>query len=285
MGNKKFALVGGDFRNQSLIRLFVERGYEVKTFALGEMDCGTMEMALVDADVVIGPIPFSNDGKTLNTPLYKDRILLSEFFKCISSKAILIGAKIDKSIQDYAKIFHVKYVDILKREDFAILNAIPTAEGAIEIAISETFVTLNGENVLVFGYGRIGKILGQMLKGLGSQVRVVSRNSSEKAFAKGFGIKTIDYKEIKEHLEKAKVVFNTVPSKVIDKECLKWVPKDALIIDLSSKPGGVDFEEARKIGIRTVWALSLPGKTAPETSAEIISDTVFNILKEMGEMV
>ena len=38
---------------------------------------------------------------------------------------------------------------------------------------------------------------------------------------------------------------------------------------------------AKKLGIKTIWALSLPGKVAPLTSAEFIKDTLYNILKEM----
>jgi dipicolinate synthase subunit A len=283
MKNKKFALVGGDFRNKSLIELFLDRGHSVKTFALGDRDCATLEIAVKDADVIIAPIPFSNDGKALHTPLHKDIILLSDFFKSIPKKAFLIGGKIDQSIGEYARCFNVQVIDVLKREDFAILNAIPTAEGAIAIALQETFVTLNAENILVLGYGRIGKILCQMLKGFGANISVASRNYREKAYAKGFGIEVIEYKDLKEYMKKAKVVFNTVPSTVLDKEILEVTPLDALIIDLASKPGGVDFEEARNRGIRTVWALSLPGKVAQETSAKILGDTVFNILGEMGE--
>jgi dipicolinate synthase subunit A len=283
MKKKKFALVGGDFRNKSLIELFVEKGHSVKTFALGERDCATLEIAVKDADVIIAPIPFSNDGKTLNTPLHKDVILLSDFFKFISKNTLLIGGKLDQGIGEYARCFNVNVMDVLKREDFAILNAIPTAEGAIAIALQETFVTLNSENILVLGYGRIGKILCNMLQGFGAHVRVVSRNYREKAYAKGFGVEIIEYKDLKEQMKKAKVVFNTVPFRVINKDIIEVTPLDTLIIDLASKPGGVDFEEARNRGIRTVWALSLPGKVAQETSAKILRDTVFNILGEMGD--
>ena len=282
MGVKKFAVVGGDFRNKRLVELLKDKGYEVKSFGLGDMGSASLDMAVKDVDFIITSIPFSNDAKTLNTPLCESNVLLSDFFKAIPKGAVVIGGKIDDNINEFARCFNIHVVDILKRDDFAILNAIPTAEGAIGIALKETFVTLNDENIIVLGYGRIGKVLCSMLKGLGANVCVVSRNPSHNAYAKAFGIKVIDYDLLKISLANTKVIFNTVPAKILDKEVLSIMPKDVLVIDLASKPGGVDFEEAKKIGIRTVWALSLPGKVAPETSATIIRDTILNVLKEMG---
>lgn len=279
--DKKFAMVGGDFRNKSLVELLIQKGYATNAFALGDMDCATLELAVKDADVIIAPIPFTNDGKHLHTPLHDDHLLISDFFKCIPKHAIVMGGKVDSCIQDLADVFQIKVVDILKREDFAVQNAIPTAEGAMGIAISQTFVTLNAERVVVLGYGRIGKILCQMLKGFGADLVVVTRNHVEKSAAMGFGIPTMDYTKFYEALSEAKVVFNTVPCKVIAKKELLHMKKDALIIDLASSPGGVDFDEARNQGIRTVWALSLPGKVAPETSARILRDTILNLLDEL----
>ena len=69
---------------------------------------------------------------------------------------------------------------------------------------------------------------------------------------------------------------------VLDKSILERADPDCLIIDLASKPGGVDFSAAAKLGIKVIWALGLPGKTAPVTSGEIIADTVINILSERG---
>ena len=53
------------------------------------------------------------------------------------------------------------------------------------------------------------------------------------------------------------------------------------MIDLASKPGGIDFDAARELGVNTIWALSLPGKVAPISAGQIICDTIHNILTEM----
>ena len=53
-----------------------------------------------------------------------------------------------------------------------------------------------------------------------------------------------------------------------------------MLIDLASKPGGVDFSAAKELGIHAVQALSLPGKTAPRAAAEIIKNTIYNMMEE-----
>ena len=54
------------------------------------------------------------------------------------------------------------------------------------------------------------------------------------------------------------------------------VPKvnEAILIDLASKPGGIDFEEANKLNLENYWALALPGKVAPKTAAKYIYESI-----------
>ena len=52
------------------------------------------------------------------------------------------------------------------------------------------------------------------------------------------------------------------------------------MIDLASKPGGIDFSAAAMLNLKVIWALSLPGKVAPVTSGEIIKTAIFNIINE-----
>lgn len=63
----------------------------------------------------------------------------------------------------------------MKREELAVLNTIATAEGAIEIAIANTNKILHGSNVLVLGFGRIGKVLARKLAGLSTKVTCAAR--------------------------------------------------------------------------------------------------------------
>ena len=65
-------------------------------------------------------------------------------------------------------------------------------------------------------------------------------------------------------------------------EILSVLKRDCLVVDLASRPGGVDFAAAERLGIRALPALSLPGKSSPDTAGRIISETILNILCEKG---
>ena len=80
------------------------------------------------------------------------------------------------------------------------------------------------------------------------------------------------------------MLFTTpYPSLLFNEETLKYLEPSCLLIDLASKPGGVDMEAAKNLGIRTIWALSIPGKVAPITAADIIKDTILNMLEERSK--
>lgn len=163
-----------------------------------------------------------------------------------------------------------------------IHNAVPTAEGAIEIAITETPFTIHGSKSLVLGYGKIGKILSKDLYALGAQTYVEARKYADLAMIEGHGYEPLPLDNLKDHIHEFDIIFNTIPSLILDDEILTKVKKDALIIDLASKPGGIDFDAAKAYGLKVIWALSLPGKIAPVSSGAIIKDTIMNIIKELG---
>ena len=77
------------------------------------------------------------------------------------------------------------------------------------------------------------------------------------------------------------IIINTVPHIILTEQKLEYVKKETLLIDLASNPGGIDKKAIKDRNLKFVWALSLPGKVAPITTAEFIKDTVYNILKEI----
>ena len=161
-------------------------------------------------------------------------------------------------------------------------NTIPTAEGAIEIAIAETPITIHGSKSLVLGYGKIGKILAKDLFGLGAETFAMARKHADLAMIEGHGYEPLPLSSLKNRIHEFDIIFNTVPALILDDDILSNVRRDALVIDLASKPGGVDFDAAGRHGLKVIWALSLPGKIAPITSGAIIKDTIMNIISELG---
>ena len=184
--------------------------------------------------------------------------------------------KLVKSSKLWNDIFLFDYFD---REEFNVLNAVATSEGAVEIAMKEYPGTINGANCLVTGYGRISKVLTNILKGLGAHVSVAARKKQDLAWASLNGCRPVDMRDLSESGQ-YDIIFNTVPAMILDSHALAHIALDSVVIDLASMPGGVDFDSAKRMGIDAVHALSLPGKVAPKSSGEIIKNTIFNMLEE-----
>lgn len=288
--NKNLCVIGGDLRIVKLIEMLVKDGYTVYSYALEEADnlnqyenvkqCDNMIDALSASDIVIGPIPLSSNKIDINTPFSKNNISLDELVSKLDGKTFIAGS-IGEELLNKVEDKNIKLIDLMNREELAVLNTISTAEGAIQIAMQETLATLHGANVLVMGFGRIGKVLSKMLCGIGARVSCEARKESDIAWIKAYGYNPIHLNVLEETLGEYDIIINTIPHLVLDEKRLDMVKKDCLIIDLASNPGGVDREAAKLKGLKTIWALSLPGKVAPLTSAEFIKETIYNIFKEM----
>lgn len=231
-----------------------------------------------DIDIIISGVPFSSNGIYINNPFSDKNITVQEIIENAKGKTLIAGA-IKQEIVNIAE--NVNVIDILKREELAVLNTISTAEGTIQIAMEQTAKTIHGSKVLIMGFGRIGKILAKMLNGIGAKVYCEARKKEDFAWIKAYGYNVVPLKNLKEELPQFDIIINTIPSMILTKEYLEQVNKESLIIDVASLPGGVDTSVAKQLGIHTISALSLPGKVAPITSAEFIKETLYNILEEI----
>lgn len=255
----KFYVVGSDNRSKFLRKMYSSNITDIN-----------------EAEFVIAPIPFSRDGVRING----ENIYVDEFIEIIKGKTLFSGAfleDIEKKLTD------VKHYDLMKLDNMAILNAIPTAEGAIYEAIKNSDTTLCGSNCLIMGYGRIGKVLSKMLSGLGVNVYCEARNEKDLAFIQAMGYNKVNIDKLKNVLPNMDYIFNTIPVVLLNESNLKLLKEDALIIDLASTPGGVDFEMANKLGINVVWALALPSKVAPKTAAKYIKESIDKIMEGQND--
>ena len=278
MNIKKILIIGGDTRIEYLAKSLSQEGFEVKHFGGEE----PLKTAVSWCDAVVLGLPCSRDDKTVDAQNLKEEILLKDLFHIIGKDKLLLAGKMSDGIKAVADIFSVRWVDYFMREDLEILNSVPSCEGAIQIAMEELPITIFGANVVVTGFGKIGELLSIMLKNLGANVTVVARRASQRAKARTHSLHAAPFSYLGECMESADLVFNTVPQQIIKREHLSGA-KDALIVDLSSKPGGVDMEAARDLGVKVIWALGLPGKVAPVTAGNIIKETICNIISESGE--
>ena len=279
----KVCIIGGDKRQIYLGLSMIRDGknvvfYGVDNCDMVEEDYSSLEQAVLKSDCVVLPMPLSKDGKTLFTPLSNMTIPLDKnFCDIIKSKPIFCtNSRLLMKTGDYS---NSQVFDYLDREELAVLNAVPTAEGAVEIAMRNYPRTINSSSCLVAGYGRIGKVLSRILAALGANVTVSARKLNDLTWIRLNGYNPINTEDISIS-GRYDLIFNTIPSMIFDEETLAKVAKNSLVIDLASAPGGVDFKAAQKLGINTIQALSLPGKVAPVTAGEIIKNTIYNITEE-----
>ncbi len=237
----------------------------------------------VRADYIILPLPVSADGITVSTPYSGKNISIESLIPILKENGIVFGGMISDDIK---KIFEEKGItvaDYAKREEFAVLNAVATAEGAIQFAMEELATTLSGRKILILGAGRIAKVLIDMLSSFHTEITVAARKYSDLAWAQVYGCNAVHINSADEAVKNCDIIFNTVPAVILDEKKLRIISQNSLVIDLASKPGGVDFDTASRLGVKAIWLLSLPGKVAPVTSGEIIAETFKNILSERGE--
>lgn len=286
MVNRKFAVIGGDKRSYELARLLKEKGQIVNTFGFNKLEEDKPGQSLISAisgvDLVIAPLPFTTDGKNINTPYNTEEILIENIFRNMTKDQILIGGSISDDVMDISAEYDITTLDLLKREEMAVLNAIPTAEGGIQIALEEMPITIHNSNVMVLGFGRIGKILSKMLYGIGSNVYVVVRRYSDVSWIGAYGYKPIYLDDLHKYILEMDLIYNTIPNIILNEKILQMTNRQTIIIDLASKPGGIDYSKAEEMNIKVIHALGLPGKVAPVSSARFMFETIYNIIDELG---
>ena len=162
-------------------------------------------------------------------------------------------------------------------------NALPTAEGAIQLALELADRTLAGSRCLVAGFGRIGKVLADRLRALGAEVSVSARKYGDLAWVRALGYAPCRTDALAGTLGDYDLIFNTVPALVLDQRLLAETREDCVILDLASAPGGVDLDAAARLGRRAQAAPGLPGKTAPRSAAAAVLESIDHILEERGE--
>ncbi len=279
---------GGDLRYMYMARALAKHhtvhvvGFSERTVSLPELtyidDADTL---LPHYDLLVLPLPVTEDGLTVHAPFSNTPPLLDDMLSRVKPGGLVVGGQFGAAAMR-CKQAGFAPVDYLAREELCCWNAVPTAEGALQILLEELPFTIYRSRMLVLGFGRCGSRLAGILQALGAAVTVASCSCTELAKAEMLGCTPLPLEQLAAHVGAFSVVCNTIPARVLDAHVLAAVPPETLILDLASKPGGVDLEAAKQQGNRVVWALSLPGKTAPITAGELIAKTVTHILHERG---
>lgn len=251
-----FAIVGGDARFAYLTRMLLSDGREARAVE-GVSDIGFRvpaagREALSKAKNVV-----------MNWPVPNGEALLERLSR--GTKVYFCGPGQAPDVPE-----GVTAVDLWKDERLLLENAYLTAEGAISAAMNRSQASLKDCHCLIVGWGRIGRALTELLVGMNARVTVASRSLKGRNGAIERGAESVFTYELASALAGKQIVFSTPPSRVLGKAELRAMEPDALLIDLSSPPYGVDLDAAWELGIRAWREPGLPGRYCPFSAARAL---------------
>lgn len=284
----RVTVIGGDERELILVQALQQHGFDVVVVGYPPLEeltgvtyASEISEAVQGTVAVIAPMSNTDEEGVIHAHLDpKARLVLDEqAFQSMEKGTTLFIGVAKPIIERLAARYRVKVVQLAELDEIAILNSIPTAEGAIARAMSVLPVTLHGTSTLVIGYGRCGITLARMLAGIGSSVRVIARSKAQLARAFEAGLAVGELADLKTYLAEARVVFNTVPARVLDRDSLLAMQRDAFVIDIASAPGGTDFDAAKELGIKAFLDLGIPGKVAPHSAGQILAQTMPDLIR------
>jgi dipicolinate synthase subunit A len=280
-------VVGGDERQLEVIDNLLELDAHVK---ISGFDLETERTALVrkvplnteecsSADVLILPITGVNQDGFVDRQFGSRPLQVTKYhIAALPQHAKVYCGMASDELLYACQNAGIECVELLRRDDFAILNSIPTAEGALAMAIEHTKKTIHHSNVIVLGFGRVGMTLARMLKALGAKLRVGVQFPSQYARAYEMNLNPFYTNDWPENTRTLDLLFNTIPSMIITAQVIANLNNETVIIDLASKPGGTDFRFAEKRNIKALLAPSLPGMVAPKTAGNIIATTLSRMI-------
>lgn len=283
-------VAGGDQREQILISALAQTGARVIAVGYTHVPEGLgirTSRSLLDtvpgAHAVIAPMS-STDAAGNIKAVPDPTVSLSldrEFFNQMRRGAPLLIGIAHPIIRSLSQEFGIRVIELAEVDEIATLNSIPTAEGALQRAMEELPVTIHGTRTAVLGFGRCAVTLVRMLQALGADTHVIARNPAQLARAYEMGAHALPWDRLATVLPQCRLIFNTVPARVLDRPILERLDRDSVIIDIASAPGGIDFDAARALGIKAFLELGLPGRVAPKTAGEILARCVPPLLYDL----
>lgn len=286
---RKLVFIGGDARIIEVIAQVTENdasatllGFDKLTRTFTDTIHGSLSKEVLhDADAIVLPVAGMDDDGKVDSRFSDELIVLSEeHFASIRPGTLVFTGIARPMLVELCSRYSLNLVKLMELDEVAILNSIPTAEGAIALAMQNTDITIHGSRAVVLGFGRCGQTLSRTLSALGSDVLVGARQPAHLARIREMGMRGFPLTELELAVGDADLVFNSIPSPILTAAVLKTMPREAVIIDIASKPGGTDFRYAERRGMKAMLAPSLPGLVAPKTAGRIIASTLIRIMAE-----
>jgi len=286
---RKLVFIGGDARQIEVITHTTELDASATLIGFDKLHtsfpdtvyAGLDPQVLGQADALVLPVAGMDDEGVIDTRFSDSPIQMTDdcFAALKPGTMVFTGIARNKLIQQ-CTAHDLNLVQLMELDEVAILNSIPTAEGAIALAMERTDITIHSSRTLVLGFGRCAQTLARTLGAMGARVCVGARNPADLARVTEMGFYGFPITKIETEIECADIIFNTIPHPVLTAAILAQTPRQAVIIDIASKPGGTDFRYAQRRGMQAILAPSLPGQVAPKTAGRIIATILTRLLME-----
>ncbi len=285
MTSYAFSIIGGDARLCWLAQSLAQAGHIVKIYGQEEIDfvyevpvvhCCDLETALDGCHACILGIPCMQGSDTVSAPYSRKKISYSKIVDYMSPKQILFGGILPQTSNK------IQIFDYAKDESLLLYNAIPTAEGALQLLMENTPHVIHGSKIAILGFGRIGQKTADLLINMGAIVDIYARNPKTQTKAEVYGCHAKSITEIANTITSYHAVINTVPSLILTSDILSKANKNTVFMELASAPGGFDLSTIQNENLHYIPANGLPGKVAPQSTAKYIQKT---ILKRMEEII
>lgn len=288
----KVAVLGGDSRMLQHMQQALEAGAEVAHYGSprGSADVAgpataSLEEAVAGARLISCPIPGVADDGALYAPHASEKLYVTTaVLKGAAPNALLFSGRVPQQMEQWGQGTGVTLIGYGDDDPLAILHAVPTAEGAVQVAIQNTEETILGLPTLCIGMGRVGISVVQAFEGLKANVTIAARNPTQLARAWATNAKPLHLSELPDRIGDFKLIVSSASSMVLANPLLERVRDDALVIDLCSPPGSVDFEAAKGLGVNVIWARGQAG-TAPRTSGYNEWQVLMRIVREHAPTV
>lgn len=287
---RRVALLGGDTREVVLAYALADAGADVVTCGFQrpfdhpniKLVSGVVE-AVTGAAGIIAPMTNTDEKGRIKAVQDPEMALVLDkaAFRAMSPGTPLFIGVAKPVVRQLAQRHKIRLIQTAEVDQIAILNSVPTAEGALQLAMERLPITLHQSAAAVIGFGRCARTLARMLHALGANTLVLARRPSQQARAEEMGFQTAHWADLAKALGDREIIFNTVPALVLDRAILKQLQRECVIIDIASEPGGVDFAAAEELGIRAYLELGLPGRVAPETAGRILARTLPAMLADI----
>ncbi|URN93461.1 MAG: dipicolinate synthase subunit DpsA [Candidatus Pristimantibacillus lignocellulolyticus] len=283
----KVLLLGGDARQLEVIHKLCELNAQVTVCGFDQRKelnpravAVDLEVSsLEDLDALILPAVGPDDDGFIQTVFSSESLQLTKEYLLALPKHCTIYTGIAKSyLKQLCNDGGYQLVELFERDDVAIYNSIPTAEGALMMAIQHTDITIHRSNSMVLGFGRTGITMARTLQALGSNVYFGVRRSEQYARAYEMGFNPFYTKDLEQFVGNIDLLFNTIPTMIITAQIIEKLQKSTVIIDLATKPGGTDFHFAEERGMKALLAPGLPGIVAPRTAGLLLADCLSQLI-------